>query len=567
MKCIVPLVTSLLMIASASAQITQTYYNADSTWNGLAKDDWGLIGKKTTIASQIWRNGGTIYRHTNAEFIVVRDDDRGTGWLTEFNGDEFGLIGNPGVNVDFFLYQDHNIISGNGIITFDTVYFNIGLANKMDITNYREPYVGYPEPFLGQSPGGIMVTKHLYFNNGLTTTNRAYPVNGAIVFINNAGYSNTTALSDAQHVDGFVTEVNNENHPGAPGHGGQFVFPVGNSTEVYQLVRNGLLTGDDSTLTVGWVDGDPNTTPDLTGVTSGGSGTINATDPSHLAVGIQSVVGVGFWDWQYQDMFDVNGAATAITSGDQTITVSIPDLSAFGVSATNLRLVGYNSGTAKWENLSGTNGASGITKGSTLTGVIPTGTTITALAIGSISVVLPVEFKDFSVKVSNCKALLEWKTQMEFNNSHFNVERSQDAVHFTTIARVNSAGNSTTLKTYNYIDDAPLSGKSYYRITQVDFDGKYTSTPMQAIEMNCDNSALKVFPNPAVSQVTIQAKKAIVQVNILSSNGQVVMRHQPSSSQATGIFSLNVQSLQSGIYMMQIINKDGTTDIIKLLKK
>ncbi len=551
-----------LTVFSANAQYT---YSTPQHWVNQTITDIPAVPSKTLVSTNVLREQGTIYRHIgNLEFEVEKDVLQDFGWFTEFN-DPLN-IGIPGSNVDSFLYQGNNIISGNGIITFDTAYFNIGAGNLMNITYYREPYSIAEGTNWGHAPGGIVVTKHLYFNNGLTTTNRAYPVYGAIVFVNNASYSNTTSLSDAQHVDGFVSEVNYERHPGAKGHGGLFTYPVGNSTEVYQVVRSGQLTDDYHTLTVGWVDGDPNTTPDLTGVVPGG--TINATDPSHLETGIQSVTTLGFWDWHYQDMLDPDGEALLINN-DQTITVSIPDLSGLGgvLSAANLRLVGWDAATETWINLSGTSGASGLTKGSTLTGTILAGTTITALAIGSINTALPVTFKDFIVKAVNCKALLEWKTQMEFNNSHFNVERSQDGIHFTTIATVNGAGNSSTVRTYNYTDETPLSDKSYYRITQVDFDGKNSSTPIRSVEMHCANAVLKVYPNPATNQITIKANNAVTQVNILSSSGQSVMKYRPSLSQSGGVFTMNIQSIQSGIYLVQIVNKDGTTDIIKLLKK
>lgn len=564
MKCILPLIFLIFLNAFASAQ----YYNPNETWNNITKSDDPSGYVTTTVGGRIMRTGGVIYRHTNKGFYVIKDLTRSSGWMTQFNTDlSLQLSGIPSNNVDSFLYQGNSTIDGNGIITFDTVYFNIGAGNKMDIINFREPpdFDHTVESYWGYPPGGITVARRLYFNNGLTATNRDYPVYGAIVFVNDADYINTPGigLSDAQHVDGFVTEVNYEAHTGAPGHAGSFIFPTGNSTEVYPLQRSGMFTDYYKTLTIGWVDGDPNTVPDPTNA----GNTPNPTDASHLEGIVQSVIGVGFWDWQYQNMFDLSGNALPMDD-DQTITVSIPNLTALGgtLSAADLRLVGWNANTGKWENL-GAGGASGLTKGSTLTGVIPANTTITALAIGSVTMVLPVSFKDFTVKTANCKALLEWKTQMEFNNSHFNVERSQDGRHFTTIARVNGAGNSNITRTYNYTDEAPFSGKSYYRITQVDFDGKNSSTPIRSIEMNCDGALLKVYPNPATNQITIKAGKAVTQVNILSSSGQTVMKYRPSLSQTGGIFTMNIQSIQSGIYIVQIVNKDGTTELIKLLKK
>jgi len=164
--------------------------------------------------------------------------------------------------------------------------------------------------------------------------------------------------------------------------------------------------------------------------------------------------------------------------------------------------------------------------------------------------------------------LLEWKTATEQNNSHFLIERSNDGNHFNTIAQVAAAGNSTTTKTYNYTDESPLNGKSYYRITQVDFDGKYSSTPIRSLQMSCDAgaNAVKAYPNPVSNQLFVKSSKAVAQVNVLNSNGQNVLRFVPANNQGS-LFTLNMQPLQSGIYLIQVVNKDGSFSIVKLMKK
>lgn len=566
MKYILPLLIAVVSSLTGYAQDQFPNYTGIATWNGsvpgysIMTDSGAVTGTKA-VQGVRFRINGVTYNHTTPDMLVP---EPGTGWLTQFN--HYTSFGNVGNNVDNFQYQGTTGIRGNGNVAFDDVYFNNGAGNTMNISNYIGVY-DFVNDNYNMPPCGILVAKTLYFNNGITTTNRNYPIQGAIAFTNSATYVNSgVGLSDAQHVDGFVSEFTSiNNSTGALGHGGSFVFPVGNATEVHQLQRTGTIDEYERILTVGWVDGDPDSTTDLTGI-FGQYPDTNFTSITYREPIIASIIPIGFWDWHYQDIYDDNYTALPLNHS-QVITVSIPDLQSISVGAADLRLVGWDANNSRWINLSGTTGASGLTKGSTLSGTIPAGTNITALAIGSISVVLPVSFTDFSVKTANCKALLEWRTQMEFNNSHFNVERSQDGVHFTTIARVNGAGNSNTLKTYNYTDETPFTGKSYYRITQVDYDGKNSSTPIEVIEMNCDNVSLKVYPNPAVNQITIKTNKAIVQVHILSSNGQSVIKHRPSLNPTGGIFTMNIQAIQSGIYFVQIINRDGTTELIKLLKK
>lgn len=507
------------------------------------------------------RKGDVRYNHLNPLFTV----NNGGAWLTQFNEGPFPTpFGTTSTNSDYFLNTGTNEIAGTqGIIVFDTVHFDIGAGNVMRITNTRQgEFIAY-----GEVSGGIMIGAALFFNNGITTTARLEPVNGAIVFVNNSFYSG--GLTDVQHVDGFVSEINYPEGNNLPvGHSGDFTFPVGNANAVYPLRRQGEFEDALKSITVGWIDGDPNTTDDPTQLE------LNPTDPAHLESGIEGIVPVGFWDWHVLDATEENpsglvfmGAGTLME--DQTITVAIPalNLNYSGFTAADLRLMGYDPINNQWIKL-GNTGASGLTKGSTLSGIIPGGKLITAIAIGSTAnIILPVSFISFTAKADGCKALLEWQTGMEQNNSHFNVERSSNGTAFEIIGQVKAAGNSNTTQTYRFTDKAPFAGTNYYRITQVDFDGKYSSTEVRSVRTACSaESPLKVYPNPARNEIHIQNGKAIAGINIVATNGQVVMKYAPAQNQA-GLFNLNIQQLQNGIYLLQVVNKDGTIDAIKLLKQ
>lgn len=571
MKCILPLIIALFLVNIITAQ--PNYSGPPIYKSGTAENDQGNVGGTTGVNTYYFRTNGTTYGHTNRYLSIPTAGV--SGWLTQFN--DAATAETAGNNIDTFLFQGNNRISGDGVAMFDYVHFNIGASNIMEIASHTPMYVfGGPSSYQYTPPGGIFIAKRLVFNNGITTTDFDYnPIDGAIVFINSADYTNTSgAPTDAQHVNGYVTEYNNNtgnNSSGATGHGGNFTFPVGSASEVYQLQRSGNFNEAGFMLSVAWFDGDPGTSRDYTGI----QGYLVEDYDHHqvnagtLTGGIAAVATVGFWDWHYQSSLDNNYTAVAM-SADQTITVSIPDLTAYtGSAAADLRLVGFNADIGKWINLSAaTPGATGLTKGSTLTGVIPAGTTITLLAIGSTSIILPVTFSDFTVKAKDCKALLEWKTSMEQNNNYFKVERSSDGIHFNAIAQTAAAGNSNTTQTYNYTDESPFTGVNYYRITQVDFNGKYSSTAIASIQIKCAANAgiVKAYPNPTSNQLFIKSGRAVAQVNILSSNGQNVLRFIPSTNQG-GIFPLNVQMLQAGIYLIQVVNKDGTADIIKMVKK
>lgn len=89
------------------------------------------------------------------------------------------------------------------------------------------------------------------------------------------------------------------------------------------------------------------------------------------------------------------------------------------------------------------------------------------------NLVLPLTLTDFAVQACGSDACLTWKTQAEIQLSHFEVERSADALHFETVARIESAGHFTGEKKYA-IRDSKVSGHTiFYRLKCVDLDGGF----------------------------------------------------------------------------------------------
>ena len=68
--------------------------------------------------------------------------------------------------------------------------------------------------------------------------------------------------------------------------------------------------------------------------------------------------------------------------------------------------------------------------------------------------------------------VIEWTTSTEVDNSHFLIERSNDGSNWKNIAKLNGLGNSINFNDYNYKDYERKSEINYYRLIQVDYDGK-----------------------------------------------------------------------------------------------
>lgn len=88
--------------------------------------------------------------------------------------------------------------------------------------------------------------------------------------------------------------------------------------------------------------------------------------------------------------------------------------------------------------------------------------------------VLPVNFISLNGKLDGDKAILTWSTATEFNNKGFEVQRSNDSKNFYDMGFVNEHNNSSEINTYTYTDVKVAGGSNYYRLKQIDNDGKFT---------------------------------------------------------------------------------------------
>jgi hypothetical protein len=96
---------------------------------------------------------------------------------------------------------------------------------------------------------------------------------------------------------------------------------------------------------------------------------------------------------------------------------------------------------------------------------------------------------------------MEWSTLTETNNNYFTVQRSKDGISFEEVLRIRATGNSTVTLNYKTKDLHPLSGHSYYRLKQTDFNGmfKYSNIASVTISENADYS---IYPNPSNTSKT-----------------------------------------------------------------
>ena len=100
---------------------------------------------------------------------------------------------------------------------------------------------------------------------------------------------------------------------------------------------------------------------------------------------------------------------------------------------------------------------------------------------------LPIELISFTGDLmDNNSVLLKWTTETETNNNYFLVEKSLDGINWSHVSKVQGAGNSLYRINYSTIDNSPIIGVNYYKLTQVDYNGQRESFNIIAVELTID---------------------------------------------------------------------------------
>ncbi len=164
---------------------------------------------------------------------------------------------------------------------------------------------------------------------------------------------------------------------------------------------------------------------------------------------------------------------------------------------------------------------------------------------GFMSALLPVDLTKFDIKKTQKSIMLSWATASEKNNDHFDIQKSSNGTHFQTIGQVKGNGTTATGAHYNFEDNTPSVGVAYYRLKQVDINGKFDYSKVQSIRF--DNNKLVVAPTLAKESISLTVSNdAIVPFEIVNLNGQKVL-----AGKANGQQTIDVSGLHSGMYFIR----------------
>lgn len=179
--------------------------------------------------------------------------------------------------------------------------------------------------------------------------------------------------------------------------------------------------------------------------------------------------------------------------------------------------------------------------------------------------VLPVTFQSFTANRQGRTALLKWLTATEQNNTGFELQRSTDGINWSVIDRIPSkapGGNSSSQLSYYFTDASPLKGINLYRLKQSDKDGKEQYSAIQSLSFEYAPT-INIYPNPVQTILYINGLKDSNTIKLVSIYGQAIKTW--TAIDATT--QVDLSPFPDGVYMLQIVDKDGNTNIQKIIKK
>lgn len=177
---------------------------------------------------------------------------------------------------------------------------------------------------------------------------------------------------------------------------------------------------------------------------------------------------------------------------------------------------------------------------------------------------LPVGYTQWDAQYIDRKAVLTWATDIEEDNEQFIVQRSADGLVWETIGAVAGNGNSSQDHDYQYIDEKPMQGISYYRLMQLDFNGTVSYTSILSINTE-KTERFSVYPNPAKNSFNVlTGNKNIEQMTISNAVGQTF---DVAYTKTESGLSIDCSELAAGIYTLTLVSGNSVqTERIAIAK-
>ena len=294
--------------------------------------------------------------------------------------------------------------------------------------------------------------------------------------------------------------------------------------------------------------------------------------------GVPSTTGLPLTDGTITDnAVDTSGvfrltASNGLSGGAYTGTFTAANFAKIN-DYTQLSLIQRNDNASSWT----LNGTLVTTTGSNATPVLSR-TSMTAYGefgvAGDVNVnPLPVTMLSFTARNVNGDVLLNWSTSSEQNNKGFNIERSVDGKNYSFVNFVKGAGNSVVVENYASTDSKAFevsnSNTLYYRLKQVDYNGKYAySNVVNVLRTVITVGEISLYPNPSTGRFTLEinaVKDGQAEVMITDSKGQEMNTMSVQVNKGINSSLINLESASNGVYFVKVA-MNGETKVMRVTK-
>ncbi len=407
-------------------------------------------------------------------------------------------------------------LTSTGTITLD------GSANQTVSGTWTIPNLTINNTLDGSD--AISVSSNISVSTLLTLTDGIVGTGANVVTITNTATGGLSGGSSDSFINGLLARQTNTT--------GLYDFPIGSGTTYKRLGITPTATGGSTfqgqAFTAAYSD-----------VTNINTGTLN------------NVSELEYWDVQQ----------TAGTDAAQVRLYWNTQSGSAITSAAELLVAHYTGG--QWESQ-----GNGANSGDVDPGFVESATAVTSFSpftFASNSAVenpLPVELIDFDVTENNGSAHLNWSTASEINNDYFEIQRSREGYKFDVIGKVPGNGTTSDLHTYSFIDHNTQS--AYYRLRQVDYDGKFEYSPIVYFNGNLERDVL-IYPIPLNENTKIHLSGISFEdlnISILTTNGTAIDTKPKSTVDE---FLKVLDELPDGYYMIKFNHLDWSK-VIRVIK-
>jgi hypothetical protein len=209
---------------------------------------------------------------------------------------------------------------------------------------------------------------------------------------------------------------------------------------------------------------------------------------------------------------------------------------------------------ARWNGSMWKDEGQGFINGNSTSGAITTAAAVTdfspfTLASASSLNPLPINLLSFTATQNNNQVALRWVVENEISLSGYEVERSTDGIHFTSIINTAAQGGTAQIS-YKTNDNNPVKGVNYYRLKIIDINGSYTNSIIVTVDL-ATKLNIGIGPNPARDYFVIKNAPAFKQIQIVNITGSILLQMYPTAGNR-----YNIAGLGKGVYLVRLIGTD-----------